>query len=42
VANTLAEEIVGVWLGTGFAGGRHQRRIEQIAEIERSGRAKVP
>src|SRR3954471_6638794 len=41
VATTLAEEIVGVWLSTGFAGGRHQRRIEQIAEIERSARAKV-
>src|SRR3954464_3706588 len=38
VATTLAEEIVGVWLSTGFAGGRHQRRIEQIAEIERSER----
>src|SRR6188474_2570885 len=32
VANTLAEEIVAVWLTTGFAGGRHQRRIDQIAE----------
>src|SRR3954464_1041595 len=38
VADTLAEEIVGIWLSTGFAGGRHQRRIEQIAEIERSER----
>src|SRR3954462_5076569 len=33
VANTLAEEIVTVWLSTPFAGGRHQRRIDQIAEI---------
>ena len=41
VADTLAEEIVGIWLSTGFAGGRHQRRIEQIAEIERSARAKA-
>lgn len=39
VANTLAEEIVSVWLATGFDGGRHQRRIDQIAEIERSERA---
>ncbi len=39
VANTLAEEIVAVWLTTAFAGGRHQRRIDQIAEIERSERA---
>jgi len=39
VAGTLAEEILRVWLTTAFAGGRHQRRIEQIAEIERSERA---
>ena len=39
IANTLAEEIVSVWLATGFDGGRHQRRIELIAEIERSERA---
>jgi ribose 5-phosphate isomerase B len=36
VANALAEEILTLWLGTPFAGGRHQRRIDQIAEIERS------
>lgn len=39
VASTLADEIVSVWLATAFAGGRHQRRIDQIAEIERSERA---
>jgi ribose 5-phosphate isomerase B len=31
----LAEEIVTVWLATAFAGGRHQRRIDQVMEIER-------
>lgn len=31
----LAEEIVRIWLDTGFAGGRHQRRIDKIAAIER-------
>jgi ribose 5-phosphate isomerase B len=31
----LAEEIVAVWLATTFAGGRHQRRVDQIMEIER-------
>jgi ribose 5-phosphate isomerase B len=31
----LAEEIVALWLTTAFQGGRHQRRIEQIAEIEK-------
>jgi ribose 5-phosphate isomerase B len=35
VANALAEEILAVWLETPFAGGRHQRRIDQIAAIER-------
>jgi ribose 5-phosphate isomerase B len=35
VAFGLAEEIVAVWLSTGFDGGRHQRRIDQIMEIER-------
>ena len=35
VACGLADEIVAVWLDTPFDGGRHQRRIDQIAEIER-------
>ena len=35
VAFTLADEIVALWLITEFEGGRHQRRIEEIAEIER-------
>jgi ribose 5-phosphate isomerase B len=39
VATTLAEEIVALWLATPFAGGRHQRRIDLIAEIERTARA---
>jgi ribose 5-phosphate isomerase B len=32
----LAEEIVKTWLETPFEGGRHQRRLDQIAEIEHS------
>ena len=28
--------IVDKWLHTDFAGGRHQRRVEKIAEIERA------
>ena len=32
----LADEIVTLWLATPFDGGRHQRRIDQIAELERS------
>jgi ribose 5-phosphate isomerase B len=35
VASTYAREIVRVWLATGFEGGRHVPRLEQIAEIER-------
>lgn len=35
VADGLADEILRLWLATEFAGGRHERRIEQIAEIER-------
>jgi len=31
----LAEEIVALWLITQFEGGRHQRRVDQIMEIER-------
>ncbi|MED3661375.1 ribose 5-phosphate isomerase B [Ureibacillus sp. FSL K6-8385] len=30
----LAREIVKTWLNTDFEGGRHERRINKIAEIE--------
>ena len=30
-----AFQILDVWLSTPFAGGRHQRRVDKIAEIER-------
>lgn len=35
VAFALADEIVALWLITPFEGGRHQRRIIQIADIEK-------
>jgi ribose 5-phosphate isomerase B len=35
VAFGLADEILSVWLTTPFAGGRHQRRLEQIHEAEK-------
>ena len=35
VAPAYAREIVRVWLDTGFEGGRHVARLEQIASIER-------
>ncbi len=31
----LAREILKVWLETGFEGGRHQRRLDKIKEVER-------
>jgi ribose 5-phosphate isomerase B len=38
VAVPLAQEIVRVWLATPFEGGRHARRVAQVAEIERGER----
>ena len=34
VAPGLADEIVELWLATPFEGGRHQRRLDQIAALE--------
>lgn len=31
----LAQDIVKVWLETEFEGGRHQRRIQEIRDLER-------
>ncbi|MGB2756724.1 MAG: ribose 5-phosphate isomerase B [Acidimicrobiia bacterium] len=36
VAAGLAEEILTVFLSTPFEGGRHEHRVEQLAEIERN------
>jgi ribose 5-phosphate isomerase B len=38
VAPALAQEIVRLWLATPFDGGRHAKRLEQVAEIERGER----
>ena len=35
VAPGLADEILGLWLETPFEGGRHQRRVDGIAAIEK-------
>ena len=35
VAAPLADEILTLWLTTAFEGGRHDRRVAQIAQIER-------
>jgi ribose 5-phosphate isomerase B len=37
VAAPLADEILTLWLTTPFEGGRHERRIAEIAEIEEEG-----
>jgi len=34
VAFGLADEILALWLATPFEGGRHQRRLDQIAAAE--------
>ena len=31
----LAKSIVRVWLGTNFGGGRHQKRVDKISDIEK-------
>jgi ribose 5-phosphate isomerase B len=35
LTETQAEEVVRTWLGTPFAGGRHQARVDKIMAIER-------
>ena len=40
VAFGLADEILALWLDTPFEGGRHQRRLDQIAAAEHSGALK--
>jgi ribose 5-phosphate isomerase B len=34
IGKGIAEEIVKVWLGTSFEGGRHERRVEKIRQWE--------
>jgi ribose 5-phosphate isomerase B len=35
LTGTQAEDVLRTWLGTPFAGGRHQARVDKIAGIER-------
>ena len=35
ISLNLAKKIVGVWLATGFEGGRHLRRVKQMDKIGR-------
>ena len=34
IAVSLAMEILDIWLNTEFEGGRHQRRLDKIKEID--------
>jgi ribose 5-phosphate isomerase B len=36
VATGLADEILTLWLTTDFQGGRHERRVAQLGEIEQT------
>jgi ribose 5-phosphate isomerase B len=35
IGQTLARQIARTWLETEFGGGRHQRRLQKILDIER-------
>jgi ribose 5-phosphate isomerase RpiB len=35
LTESQAEDVLRVWLATPFAAGRHQGRVQKIAEIER-------
>jgi ribose 5-phosphate isomerase B len=41
LTQTQAEEVLRTWLGTPFAGGRHQVRVDKIMQIERQYREKA-
>jgi ribose 5-phosphate isomerase B len=34
IGDDIALRIVDIWLKTGFEGGRHQRRIDKMMELE--------
>jgi len=42
LTQTQAEEVLRTWLGTPFAGGRHQARMQKILDIERKYLKKAP
>jgi ribose 5-phosphate isomerase B len=35
VQPSMAENILDIWLKTPFAGGRHQRRVDKISQVEK-------
>ncbi|MFL5798392.1 MAG: ribose 5-phosphate isomerase B [Actinomycetota bacterium] len=42
LGESLALQVVQAWLSTGWGGGRHDRRVEKITEIERGYRQDAP
>ncbi len=42
IGKGLASEIVDTWLSTEFEGGRHQRRLDKINEIDANLKSKSP
>ena len=42
VKEPLAKRIAALWLKTGFAGGRHLRRVRQIKKIEKKFKIRNP
>ena len=42
IGKGLASEIVDTWLNTAFEGGRHQRRLDKINEIDANIKSKSP
>ena len=42
IGRGLASEIVDTWLNTAFEGGRHQRRLDKINEIDANLKSKSP
>ena len=42
IGEGLAFEIVDTWLSTAFEGGRHQRRLDKINEIDANLKSKSP
>lgn len=39
LSSRSTERLVDIWMGTEFEGGRHQRRLDKILEIEKHPRA---
>jgi len=39
LSSRVTERVVEIWMATEFEGGRHARRVDKIAELERENRA---